>query len=163
MRLLLFLALASLFALVSVYFFLVYFLSGIRYPLTNLEIFWFSICFSQLPRKCTNLPASGTVGMFKLQNNFFANWFAHDNSPISISVEFLLTKVAVLVTGVFELHDVEAVAPSSWTRIIASLLEGNVLTPRWSLLSRWERVGGGSISKRACHHVAAERRWASVL
>ena len=162
MRLLLFLALASLFPLVPV-FVLVYFLSGTRYPLTNLEIFWFSISFSQLPRKCTNLPASGTVGMFKLQNNFFTNWFAHDKSPISISVEFLLTKVAVLVTGVFELHDVEAVAPSSWTRIITSLLEGNVLTPRWSLLSRWERGGGGSISKRACYHVAAERRWASVL
>ena len=70
-------------------FFLVYFLSGIRYPLTNWEIFWFFISFSQLPRKFTNLPVSGTVGMFKLQNNLFTNWFAHENFPISISVEFL--------------------------------------------------------------------------
>ena len=43
----------------------------IRYPITICKIFWSLVSFSQLPRKCTKLPASGTVGIFKFQNNFF--------------------------------------------------------------------------------------------
>ena len=122
----------------------------IWYSLTICKIFWCFVSFSQLSRKCTNLPAGGTVRIFELQNNFLPSNVQMTTLLLVSVVDFFFKKVVVLVTWAFELRLVVAFVP---------FLELESLLLRLKLMfrPRDEAYFTVRLSKRACGHAVAER------
>ena len=71
--------------------------NGIRYPFTISKIFWSFVSFHQLPMKCSNFPASATVRIFKLQNDFLPIDVLMTTLPPVSVVEFFWGRLLFLL------------------------------------------------------------------